>query len=246
MLASQGAKVIALDICAQIDSVPYPMATKADLETTVGRIRELGGTAVPCIADVRDLDQMNDAIAEATAEVGTPDIVVANAGIAPLSSDQSYAQWHDVIAVNLTGVYHTIEACKAGLVSLGRGSVIITSSTCGFSGFVGQTPGGFAYTASKHAVLGLMKAFAIELGRFGVRVNAVVPGGVGTPMVVNDMTKTFMQAARAIRPASGPVIDIGGMLDPADISAAVLWLVSDAARAVTGVTLPVDSGSLVP
>lgn len=243
-LAAAGAKILAVDICTQIDSVPYPLATPDDLDVTVSRIRDAGGAAIGRVVDVRDLRQLEDAVEEATRDLGIPSIIVANAGIAPLTLEADDAQWHDVIDVNLTGVYHTVRAAVPGLKEIG-GSVIITSSMSGVSGFVGQTPGGLGYTASKHGVLGLMRAYAIELGRYRVRVNAVLPGGVDTPMVGHEVAGAFLERAWNIRPASGPVLPVDGKLDPAEISDAVLWLASDESRMVTGVALPVDGGALV-
>jgi NAD(P)-dependent dehydrogenase (short-subunit alcohol dehydrogenase family) len=153
-------------------------------------------------------------------------------------------QWDAVIGVNLTGVYNTIAATAPGMIAAGRGSIIITSSTCGVSGFVGQTPGGFGYTASKHGVIGLMRAYAIELGKHGIRVNAVLPSSVATGMG-GDNSADFMQAALdAGQPRPVHVLPIG-RLEPGDISDAVVWLASDQSRAVTGVALPVDAGALV-
>ncbi|MFC9664081.1 mycofactocin-coupled SDR family oxidoreductase [Nocardia sp. NPDC127606] len=242
-LAQAGANVIAIDICRDIKSLPYGLATRDDLQETVDAIESAGGTASSYVADVRDFEQIKNVVHDVLEKFGTVDVVVANAGIAPLSEDMSMDQWRDVIDVNLSGVFHTVYACGEALKRQARGSVILTGSVSAMSGFVGQTPGGFGYTASKHAVLGLMRAFALEWGPCGVRVNAVLPGGVATPMVVHNEMEGFLsripQARR--RPPVMPV----PIIDPKDISAAVVWLASEESRYVNGVALPVDGGALI-
>jgi NAD(P)-dependent dehydrogenase (short-subunit alcohol dehydrogenase family) len=178
------------------------------------------------------------------AELGPVDIVLGNAGIAPMSLSPTAGEWQDVIDVNLTGVYHTVEVAKPSLIEGGRGgAIVLTSSTAGLAGIGGNTPGGLGYTAAKHGVVGLMRSYANQLAEYSIRVNTVHPTGVDTPMVVNDVMQEFLQADPAMSNAMANALPVP-MLEPVDISNAILWLVSDAARYVTGVTLPVDAGFL--
>ncbi|MBQ7804046.1 mycofactocin-coupled SDR family oxidoreductase [Rhodococcus sp. (in: high G+C Gram-positive bacteria)] len=242
-LAREGARVIAVDACSDIESLAYKLATQEDLQETVDAIAAIGGEAAPYLADVRNFEQVTSVVDDVLKRFGTIDVVVANAGIAPLSQDMSMDQWKDVIDVNLSGVFHTVYACGAALKQQSRGSVILTGSVSAESGFVGQTPGGFGYTASKHAVLGLMRAFALEWGPYGVRVNAVLPGGVATPMVMHSEMEGYLSRIPEAR-RRPPVMPVP-IIDAEDISAAVAWLASDESRYVNGVALPVDGGALV-
>ncbi|MDT2006557.1 NAD(P)-dependent oxidoreductase [Rhodococcus opacus] len=242
-LAREGAHVVAVDLCSDMQSLAYGLATEDDLRSTVETIRSAGGRVSSHIADVRDFEQIASVVQGTVRELGIIDIVVANAGIAPLSGDMSMNQWKDVIDVNISGVFHTVYACASVLKEQSKGSVILTGSVSAESGFVGQTPGGFGYTASKHAVLGLMRAFAMEWGQYGVRVNAVLPGGVATPMVTHPEMEGFLSRIPDSR-RRPPLLPIP-IADPEDISAAVAWLASEEARYVTGVALPIDGGALV-
>ena len=244
-LAEEGADIIAVDICEQIDSVPYPLATREDLDQTARAVEALDRRIHVAPADVRDLPAIRTALAAGVAELGPVDIVLANAGIAPMSLTPQDAEWDDVVGVNLTGVYHTVLAAYPDMVERGAGgSVVLTSSTAGLSGIGGNTPGGLGYTAAKHGVVGLMRAWANYLAPHNIRVNSVHPTGVSTPMVLNDALRDFMHANPTMDPAAMNALPVD-MLEPRDISNAIAWLVSDEARYVTGVTLPVDAGYTV-
>jgi SDR family mycofactocin-dependent oxidoreductase len=245
-LAQEGADVIAVDLCAQIDTVPYPLATAADLKETVTAVEALDRRIVASAADVRSLPALQAAVRDGVAELGRLDIVVANAGISLLGRETDPGQdWQDVIDVNLTGVWNTLRAAVPVLVDQGQGgSVVITSSTAGLKGLVGGLAGSDAYAAAKHGVVGLMRSAAKNLARHGIRVNSVHPTGVRTPMIENDVMQQFL----ALAPERGdnlqnlmPV----ELVEPIDVANAVAWLVSDEARYVTGVTLPVDAGYTV-
>lgn len=243
-LAQEGADVIAVDIAAQIPSVRYPMATPEELDQTVKEVEALDRRIVATRADVRDRAALQAAFDAGVAELGGVDIVLANAGIAPLSLNEEGNAWQDVIDVNLTGVFHTVEVARQALVDRGGGSVVITSSTAGINGIGGGGPGGLGYTASKHGVVGLMRSYANVLAPHNIRVNTVHPTGVNTPMIVNDVMAEFLASMPDVENALTNALPVS-MLEPADISAAILWLVSDDARYVTGVTLPVDAGFTV-
>lgn len=243
-LAQEGADIIAVDICAQIESVAYPMSTPADLAETVAQVEALDRRIHAVEADVRDRDALQAAFDAGVAGLGAVDIVLGNAGIAPLSMHPTAQEWFDVIDVNLTGVYNTVEVAKQAMIDGGRGgAIVLTSSTAGLAGIGGNTPGGLGYTAAKHGVVGLMRSYANQLAEHSIRVNTVHPTGVDTPMVVNDVMQEFLQSDPQLSNAMANALPVP-MLDAVDISNAILWLVSDAARYVTGVTLPVDAGFL--
>jgi SDR family mycofactocin-dependent oxidoreductase len=241
-LAQEGADIIAIDICRQIDSVSYPMSTPEDLAQTAKEVEALDRRIVAREADVRDAAALKAAFDAGVAELGPVDIVLANAGIAPMSMQPKPSEWQDVIDVNLTGVYHTVEVAIPSMIERGAGgAIVLTSSTAGINGIGGNTPGGLGYTASKHGVVGLMRSYANVLAPHKIRVNSVHPTGVRTPMVVNDVMQEFLQADPQLSEAMANALPVD-MLEPVDISNAILWLVSDDARYVTGVTLPVDAG----
>jgi SDR family mycofactocin-dependent oxidoreductase len=247
-LAQEGADIVAVDLCAQIGTVAYPMATPEDLAQTVKEVEALDRRIVAREADVRDLSALREAVATGTADLGPLDIVLANAGIAALAgdADDMEAIWRDTIDVNLTGVWNTVMAAVPGMIENGRGgAIVLTSSTQGLAGTGGNgSPGLTAYTAAKHGVVGLMRTFANWLGPYSIRVNTVHPTGVNTPMVVNDVIMKYLEDNPQVAEALQNLLPVP-MVEPVDISNAILWLVSDDARYVTGVTLPVDAGFTV-
>lgn len=247
-LATEGADIVALDICGGIASVQYDLARPEDLQHTVELVEGLGRRAVAHRVDVRIQQQVNDAVAKTLTQFGAVDVVVINHGIwtrAPMweLSDEA---WQDTIDTNLTGVWRVLKAISPSLIDRRAGSVIITASVNGVEGQAGSVH----YTASKHGAIGLMKAAALELAPYGVRVNAVLPGFVDTPMTnwqgAWDMTSGHPGGTRAEHEQSARHWHaFGGLMQPADISGAVVYLASDDAARVTGVSLPVDSGHLV-
>ncbi len=249
-LAADGADVLALDICADIDTVGYPLGTADELAETVAGVEAAGRKAISLVVDVREVEAMTAAVAEGIARFGRLDIVVANAGIALSAYGVSDAQaFTDQIAVNLTGVWNTVHTAAPAMIETGNGgSVVLISSVMGLSGRTGGGNGcADGYTAAKHGQVGLMRGWARWLAPHDIRVNSVHPSGVATPMVLNDaMAAVFADKAQ---PEHGS--DVGNLLDvtilaPTDISNAVAWLVSDEARYITGVALPVDAGFAAP
>jgi NAD(P)-dependent dehydrogenase (short-subunit alcohol dehydrogenase family) len=188
---------------------------------------------------------MTDAVHEGLDAVGRMDIVLANAGVAPSMSptDDIEHAWQNVIDVNLTGVWHTAQAAKQAMIDGGRGgSIVLTSSTAGLKGLGDGSPSAQAYVASKHALVGLMRSLALELAPHGIRVNSVHPTGVDTPMLNNAAMQRWVSenaefSANGLQNAL-PV----GLIDPGDVTSAVLWLTSNMGRYITGVALPVDAG----
>jgi len=249
-LAEEGADIIAVDVCRQLASVPYPMATPDDLAETAKLVEDLDRRIVAREVDVRDAARLAEVVAEGVAELGRLDVVVANAGIFSVGPtlELDEAVWQEMIDVNLTGVWKSIKAAVPRMIDAGRGgSVIITSSAAGLRGF----PNIAHYVAAKHGVVGLMKTLAQELAPYMIRVNTVNPTTVDTPMVMND---TFFTLARPDleRPgradAAEAFVGLNALpvpwVEAIDISNAVLWLASDESRFVTGVALPVDAGFL--
>jgi SDR family mycofactocin-dependent oxidoreductase len=250
-LAKEGALIAALDIASQIESVPYPMGTLDDLDETVRLVKEAGGECLPIVADVRDIFAMDAAVKQTLSAYGHIDIVIANAGILHISGggeslEESATRWTDAVGVMLTGVYNTIRVVQQPMIDQGLGgAIVITSSTAGLSGIHDGSGGIAAYCASKHGVVGLMRGYAKILGKHNIRVNSVHPMGVATPMVVNEGFQRYHADHADVLEISPRLLPIT-LLEPSDVSEAILWLVSDEARAVTGVTLPVDSGVTCP
>ena len=246
-LAADGANIIGVDICADIESNGYPMASRAELDETVELVEAKGGKMIAAVADVRDFHGLKAALDSGVEQFGRLDIVCANAGIATMSFreltiDEELQQWNDVLNVNLVGAFHTARAAIPHLIAGGRGgSIVFTSSTAGLRGFGGVQGGGLGYAASKHGVVGLMRTLANALAPDSIRVNTVHPTAVRTMMAVNPAMVAFLENY----PDGGPHLQNPmpvDMLEPEDISAAISYLVSDEARFVTGVTFPVDAG----
>jgi (+)-trans-carveol dehydrogenase len=250
-LAHEGADIIALDLCQQIDSNPVPMPTRADLDETAKLVEAEDRRIVHLEVDVRNLDALQSGVREGVAQFGRLDIVCANAGIGGFETVDNMAaqEWRDMIDVNLTGVWNTAKAALPHVVEGGRGgAVVLTSSTAGFRAGSHISH----YAAAKHGVIGLVKALASEYGPHWIRVNAVCPSMTATPMILNegvyrlfrpDLPEPTVEDAKEGFTAHH-VLPIP-WVEPEDISNAVLFLVSDEARFITGVALPVDAGYLV-
>ncbi|MCE0764917.1 mycofactocin-coupled SDR family oxidoreductase [Pseudonocardia kujensis] len=250
-LAQDGASVVCLDVGdTRIDSIDYELSSEADLHDTVALAQKTGGAAVAVVGDVRSQADLDGAVATALAEFGGLDIVVANAGIWGLANlwEITEEQWADTQDVVLAGVWRTVKAAVPHLIAQRSGSIVVTSSVNGVEGGTR-----FAhYTAAKHGVLGLMRSAAQELAPHNVRVNAVLPGFMDTRMNMWQGAYDMM----AGRPGGTPEDRVASAYHwsalagrgalPADaVSDAVRWLVSDGAKHVTGVALPVDGGHLV-
>jgi SDR family mycofactocin-dependent oxidoreductase len=243
-LAAAGADIIAVDICAQIASVPYAMSTADDLAETARLVQELDRRIVTVVADVRDEKALSVAVAEGSAELGSPEIVVANAGIWPISAEPGVDPFRDALEVNLIGTFNTVEAAIPAMVSAGRGgSIVLISSTAGLVGVGGSKRCPLGYAASKSGVVGLMRCYANNLAPHSIRVNVIAPTGVRTPMVLNDAMPDLVNADPTLKAAVVNALPVE-MVEPEDISAAVEWLASERARYVTGTVLPVDAGNV--
>ena len=250
-LAEEGADIIAIDLCESIPSIEryYPGATEEDLAETVRQVEALDRRIIASKADVRDYEGLKSALDAGVAELGHVDVVSANAGIFAFgdqTQDVAEQDWQDVVDVNQTGVWHTAKAVIPHLIEQGTGgSIIITSSAAGLKG----TPNVAAYTASKHAVVGIMRTLALELAPHRIRVNTVHPTGVATQMIQNEATyRLFMpDVEHPTKEQAEPIFTSTNALpvpwvEAIDISNAVLFLASDEARYVTGTELKVDAG----
>jgi SDR family mycofactocin-dependent oxidoreductase len=235
--AEEGADVIAVDAAGVAD----------ELHGTATQVRDRGRRCVAATADVRDAEAMSEAIDAAVGELGRLDVVVANAGVHTAGApvwELSEETWQNTLGINLTGVWHTVKAAVPHIGESG-GSVVIISSTNGLRG----TANTAHYTASKHALVGLARTLANELGPQRIRVNTVHPGAVGTAMVLNEATfrrlcpdvpnPTAADAAEVLKARN--LLPVG-WVEPVDIANAVVFLASDEGRYITGTQIVVDAG----
>jgi (+)-trans-carveol dehydrogenase len=250
-LAQEGADIIAIDVCKRIvQTSPIPAATPEDLAETADLVKSHNRQIFTAEVDVRDYDGLKAAVDAGVDQLGRLDVIVANAGIGNGGDtlDQcSEHDWQEMIDVNLSGVWKTVKAGVPHILAGGRGgSIILTSSVGGLKAY----PHCGNYVAAKHGVVGLMRSFAVELGQKMIRVNSVHPTHVSTGMIMNEGTwKLFRPDLENPGPDDmAPICQMFHTLpvpwvDAQDISNAVLFLASDEARYITGVTLPVDAGS---
>ena len=252
-LAQEGADIIAVDLLGTVGTVGYPLATQEDLDETVRQVEALDRRIIASKADVRDSAALKAAVDDGVAQLGRLDIVLANAGIASFApvDEMTDEMWDDMIDVNLTGVFKTVRAALPHLKAGGNGgAIVLTSSTAGIKGLANLAH----YVAAKHGVVGLVKTLANELAPHMIRVNSVHPTAVDTTMIHNEQTYPLFRPDKS--PSDVTRDDVGEAfqslnalpiewVEPVDISNAILWLVSDEARYVTGVQLPVDAGSVI-
>jgi len=248
-LAREGADIIAVDVCAPVETVPYPLPTRADLDETVRLVEALDRRIVAAEADVRDLAALSAAVERGVTELGRLDIVVANAGIsvpAP-TLDMSEETWKTMLDVNLTGVWKSLKASVPHIIEGGRGgAVVITSSVSAMLAYANTAH----YAAAKAGGVALMRVLAKELAPHRIRVNTLHPTTVATPMILNEPSyrlfrpdlehptaEDFEVAALTLNAL--PV----AMTESIDLSRAVLYLVSEDGRYVTGTTHVVDAGA---
>jgi (+)-trans-carveol dehydrogenase len=250
-LAQEGADIIAIDACATPDWLSYPLATEADLAQTVKDVEALDRRIIAQRADIRDLGAVQGVLGEGVAALGGRlDIVAANAAIISWPQDLwaiDVAEFRELIDVTLTGTFITLKAAVPHMIAAGNGgSVVLTSSGAAITAGKGLGD----YKAAKNGVLALKDTLAYELAEHLIRVNAICPTAVDTPMIHNE------NLHRAFRPdldnpgredvkagfAEMNLLPVP-WVDPVDISNAIVWLCSDAARYVTGITLPVDAGN---
>jgi SDR family mycofactocin-dependent oxidoreductase len=244
-MAEEGADIIAIDIAGKLPAcVPYDPATPDDLAETVKLVESTGRRMIASEVDIRDIDGLRKAVDDGVAALGRLDIIVANAGIAApqVWNAISPEDFRDVIDINVTGTWNTVMAGAEKIIEGGRGgSIILISSAAGLK----MQPFMVHYTASKHAVTGMARAFAAELGKHSIRVNSVHPGPVNTAMGSGDMvaavsrvTETNPQLANVLTPFLP-----NWVAEPEQIADTVCWLAGDESRNVTAARIPVDQGS---
>lgn len=248
--AREGADVIIIDVLDQLASVPYKLAAQADLDETVRQVEAHGRRAVAVKADVRSQAELDAAVAAGIAEFGGIDILIANAGIWTLASfwELTDDQWDEMIAVNLTGVWKSAKAVAPHMIERRTGSIVIIASVNGLE--AGQYTA--HYVSAKHGVIGLMKNIALELAPYGIRCNAISPGAIKTAMTSHqgalDMFAGHPGGTEDDMTEAGhhyTLLKGASFLDPQVIADAALYLNSDLAATVTGVTLPVDAGHMI-
>lgn len=241
-LAAEGARIVAVDVCADYATMPYAMATEQDLAETAALVEGAGGEILTRVADVRDQAALRAAVEAGVERFGRLDTVVANVGICAVHAWDETPEpvWKDVIDTTLTGTWNTIMVSAQHVIDAGGGSIVCIGSTAGLKGQTLTTP----YTAAKHGVVGLMRSYAAELAAYGVRVNAVHPTGVGTPMGLSALEP--LQRLLGERPelasAWSNALPVE-LIEPEDVSGAVLFLASDEGRFVTGQSFAVDAGA---
>lgn len=242
-LAAEGADVIALDLAGPLPGVPYDSPTLADLDETIRLVKEQGRKIVARQGDVRDLEGMREFVDGAVAELGGLDIVVANAGICiPATWDEVTPQiFKDTMDINVTGVWNTVMVSAPHVITRGGGSIVLISSYAGKK----VQPFMVNYTTSKHAVTGMTRAFAAELGKHKIRVNSIHPGAVNTPMGSGDMQGSLERAGQT----NPPLNQMGTPFLPQfaaeadEIANAVAFLASDESSFITSEHLSVDGGA---
>ncbi len=237
-LAEEGADLILVDICQSLSVLEYPLATREDLDETARLVRKYGRRAVTFVVDVRDADALRAAVDDGVGQLGGLDGAVANAGVLTAGTwdTSTVEQWRTVVDVNLIGTWNTCSAALPHLVDRG-GSLVNISSAAGTKG----TPLHHPYTASKHGIVGLSKSLANELAAQSVRVNTVHPTGVATGMQPGSLHGLLRDKRPDLAPLFANALPIV-MAEAIDISNAVLYLMSDESRYVTGLEFKVDAG----
>jgi SDR family mycofactocin-dependent oxidoreductase len=251
-LAEEGADIIAVDICANLDTIGYPLATLEDLEETAAFVEKAGRKVVIAQADVREAGQLKVALENGIAELGKLDIVVAQAGVAAMKGQPPMQAWTDGINTNLIG---TINAIQVALPHLHEGATIIATASAAAlmdahnKPNPGADPGGMGYMVSKRMISEYVHYLATELAVRGIRANVIHPTNCNTDMLQSEpMYRSFRpDLPNPTRADAEPVFGVQqamkvNYIEPEDISNAVLWLASDESRFVTGMQLRVDAG----
>ena len=244
-MANEGADIIAVDLAGPLPPcVPYNSATPEDLAETERLVKETGQRILAPAVDTRDLEGLRKAVDDGVAEFGRLDIIVANAGIsAPQAWNEITPEsFRDVMDINVTGTWNTVMAGAQKIIDGGRGgSIILISSAAGIK----LQPFMVHYTASKHAITGMARAFAAELGKHSIRVTSVHPGPVATDMGSVDMVGALTRAGDTNPQLShtGTPFLPAWIAQPEDIADTVCWLASDESKYVTAAAISVDLGA---
>lgn len=253
-LAAEGADIIAIDVCGPVsESITYSMPTSEDLAETVRLVEATGRKVLAREVDIRDLAAQQQVVADGVEQFGRLDIVVANAGVLSWGRiwEMSEEQWDTVVDVNLNGTWRTVRAAVPAMIEAGNGgSIVIVSSSAGLK----ATPGNAHYAASKHGLVALTNALAIEAGEFGIRVNSIHPYSIDTPMIEKDAMMEifskyptylhsfapmpFKPVAREGKPGLQEFMTVEEVAD------VVAWLASDASATISGSQIAVDRGTM--
>jgi (+)-trans-carveol dehydrogenase len=246
-MAEEGADIIVTDVCEQLPFVDYDMATRENLAETVEMVEKLDRRCLSYVADARDASRMRTVVNEAVAELGHLDTVLINHGISTrhdIHSEDAEEIWELIVDTNLSAVFKTARAVVPHLKDNG-GSIIVTASAAGLVPLFGNT----AYAAAKHGIIGLVRTLAAELAPYWIRVNAVCPTAVATPLFLNDAhIKAFCgpDPSKTIEDMKWPAQSLNLLpvpwIQPEVVSSAMLYLASEDGKYVTGVALPVDAG----
>jgi SDR family mycofactocin-dependent oxidoreductase len=248
-LAEEGADLVLVDIGRAVATVPYPGARPEQLEAVAAEVEALGRRALACPVDVTDGPALRAALDDAARQLGALDILVAAAGIDSWGRawELTDEQWHAMLEVNLTGVWQSAKAAAPHMIERNAGAMVFIGSVLSH-----RANRAFAhYTAAKHGVLGLMRAFALELAPHLIRVNSVDPTVVATDMVMNQayLDRLIGKTGATLEDARAHYLQWNTLpvpwLEPVDVANAVLFLASDEARGITGTALPVDLGALL-
>ena len=238
-LAKSGATLFLLDIARDLEEVPYPLCDAATLEAAAKELRQITPRVTVLTCDVRDAVQVDEALRQVEAEAGGVDILVNNAGVMLLGplAETSDAQWAVQMDIIAGGAFHCCRRVVPGMNARGWGRIVNVASVAGHRG-IGT---GAAYTAAKHALIGLTRALAMEVAAQGITVNAVCPGTVPTSLVRAQAKPLGLSEAELYAQWSVRHLG-GGPIRPEDVAEAVVWLASDAAARVNGTSLFVDDG----
>ncbi|MEU7043457.1 SDR family NAD(P)-dependent oxidoreductase [Streptomyces varsoviensis] len=239
--ARAGAAVAVLDIGADMSAIPYPLSGSDQIADAERQLSDAGDRVLALPCDIREEEAVRAAFAKVRAEFGPVDILVNNAGVTSLVPvrDMSLEQWRQVVDVNLTGAFLASREVIPGMVDARRGSIVNITSGAGIVGMPEQAH----YTAAKHALVGLTKSLALELGPHHVRVNTIAPNVVDSPLSAS-LGELYPQSLDQLGALYGAFFPLAScpVLQPSDVTEAVCWLVSEQARYVTGITLPIDAG----
>lgn len=241
--AAAGADVVICDIGTDLDAIPYPLGTEAELEAVAAEVEALEVRCLPVVCDVRDQGAVEAMVGQALAELGKVDVLIHNAGVnsAAELEEMSPATWDAVIDTMMGGAANCAKAVIPGMKERGRGKILFTGSV---ESFIALSKNAH-YAAAKHGLLGFTRALAIDMAPHGVNVNIVCPGGIDTPMLrIVDTAPGWMDETAALTGAWN-LFDREALIQPEEITNAMLWLASDAADLVTGTSLVVDGGFLL-
>ena len=252
-LAAEGANIIAIDLCGPVsETITYPSASADELNETARAVKATGRDVLTRELDVRDLVALQQVVADGVAQFGRLDILVANAGVLSWNRlwEMSEEQWNAVIDVNLSGTWRTIRAAVPTMIEARNGgSIIIVSPSTGIK----ATPGNGHYSASKHGLVGLTNALALEVGEYGIRVNSIHPYAVKTPMSgfegMSDILVRYPSYLYSLSPMPLRPKDISdperlGLMEPEEVSEVVAWLASSGSSTLSGCQIAVDRGQL--